>query len=96
MRIDDIECFRILAETLNYTNAADRLYLTPSSLTRTIQQMEAELGFQLFDRSRRSVSLTAAGQSFYLNSEGILDSYYAAVEKRATRRKGFPGSSVWR
>lgn len=64
MRIDDIECFRILAETLNYTNAADRLYLTPSSLTRTIQQMEAELGFQLFDRSRRSVSLTAPARAF--------------------------------
>ena len=94
MRIDDIECFRILAETLNYTNAADRLYLTPSSLTRTIQQMEAELGFQLFDRSRRSVSLTAAGQSFYLNSEGILAT--PRWKKRATRRKGIPGSSVWR
>lgn len=91
MRIDDIECFRILAETLNYTNAADRLYLTPSSLTRIIQQMEAELGFQLFDRSRRSVSLTAAGQSFYLNSEGILASYYAAAEKARYAQEGHSG-----
>ena len=51
MRIDDIECFRILAETLNYTNAADRLYLTPSSLTRIIQQWKPSWAFS---------SLTAA------------------------------------
>ena len=91
MRIDDIECFRVLAETLNYTNAANRLYLTQSSLTRTIQQMEEELGFQLFDRSRRSVALTAAGQSFYQNCETILNSYYESVEKARYAQEGNAG-----
>ena len=88
MRIDDIECFRILAETLSYTNAANRLYVTQSSLTRTIQQMEEELGFQLFDRSRRSVALTVAGQSFYQNCEVILEDYYDAVEKARYAQEG--------
>lgn len=92
MRIDDIECFRVLAETLNYTNAANRLYLTQSSLTRTIQQMEDELGFQLFDRTRRSVSLTAAGQCFYQNCETVIDSYNSAVEKARHACEGKVGN----
>ena len=91
MRIDDMECFRVLAETLSYTNAANRLYLTQSSLTRTIQQMEEELGFQLFDRSRRTVALTAAGQSFYQNCEAILNSYYETVEKARYAQEGNNG-----
>lgn len=91
MRIDDIEMFRVLAETLSYTNAANRLYLTQSSLTRTIQQMEEELGFQLFDRSRRSVTLTSAGQSFYENCEAVLKAYEDAVEKARRAEEGNTG-----
>ena len=91
MRIDDMECFRVLAETLNYTNAANRLYMTPSSLTRVIQQMEEELGFLLFDRSRRSVSLTAAGQSFYQNCEEVLARYHAVVENARAALEGNTG-----
>ena len=91
MRIDDIECFRVLAETLSYTNAANRLYLTQSSLTRTIQQMEEELGFQLFDRSRRSVSLTAAGRSFYESCETVLADYHSSVEKARRAKDGSSG-----
>ena len=91
MRIDDLEVFRVLAETLSYTNTANRLYLTQSSLTRTIQQMEEELGFQLFDRSRRSVSLTAAGESFYRESQAVLESYRACVEKARDAEHGASG-----
>lgn len=91
MRIEDMECFRVLAETLSYTNAANRLYLTQSSLTRTIQQMEEELGFQLFDRSRRSVSLTSAGQSFYQSCEAVLAEYYNSVDKARHARDGSSG-----
>jgi DNA-binding MarR family transcriptional regulator len=40
MRMDNIGCFIVLAETLNYTEAANRLYITQSVLSRTIQQME--------------------------------------------------------
>ena len=91
MRIDDIEMFRVLAETLSYTNAANRLYLTQSSLTRIIHHMEEELGFQLFDRSRRSVTLTSAGQSFYENCEAVLKAYEDAVEKARRAEEGNTG-----
>ena len=91
MKIDNIECFRVLAETLNYTNAANRLYMTQSALTRAIQQMEDELGFPLFDRSRRSVTLTAAGVSLYRDSQEFLDKYYHMVEKAQYAQEGYTG-----
>ena len=91
MRIEDLEAFRVLAETLNYTNAANRLYLTQSSLTRTIQQMEEELGFQLFDRSRRSVTLTAAGQSLYEDCAKLLKNYEDIVERARNAQDGSRG-----
>lgn len=91
MKIDHIECFRVLAETLNYTNAANRLFMTQSALTRAIQQMEDELGFQLFDRSRRSVTLTPAGQSMYADSQELLDKYYHMIEKAQYAKEGYAG-----
>lgn len=42
MKIEGIEFFLTLAETLNYSDAADRLFITQSALSRTIQQMERE------------------------------------------------------
>lgn len=92
MKIDNIEIFCVLAETLNYTNAANRLFMTQSALTRAIQQMEEELGFQLFDRSRRSVSLTPAGYSLYEDSRDILDRYYSIVEKARNAKDGYTGT----
>ena len=92
MRIEDIEVFRVLAETLSYTNAANRMYLTQSSLTRTIQQMEEELGFQLFDRNRRSVSLTAAWKRFYEQSGAVLEAYGTTVEQARYARDGSVGT----
>ena len=74
MRIDDIEMFRVLAETLSYTNAANRLYLTQSSLTRIIQQMEEELGFQLFEKGG-----LLGGKSFTLRSIPVRNLYSAAL-----------------
>ncbi len=91
MRIDYIECFRVLAETLNYTNAANRLYMTQSSLTRTIQLMEEELGFQLFDRTRRSVTLTPAGHNLYNNSDELLKKYYSIIERARNVSDGYSG-----
>ena len=91
MKTEHIEIFCVLAETLNYTNAANRLYMTQSAMTRAIQQMENELGFQLFDRSRRSVSLTPAGTSFYEGSKKLLDLYRTVVNEARDAHDGFTG-----
>lgn len=55
--------FLVLAETLHFGQAAERLAMTQPPLTQAIQQLEARLGVPLFERSRRKVALSAAGQA---------------------------------
>ena len=64
MDIDYIHEFVVLADTGNYMEAADKLFLTQSSLTRHIQKLEAALGVLLFDRSTRHIELNKYGNLF--------------------------------
>jgi len=53
--------FAVLAETLHFGRAAERLHMTQPPLTLAIQQLERRLATPLFERTRRSVALTPAG-----------------------------------
>ena len=59
-----IESFCALAKNLNFTKAAAEIFITQPSLSRNIVLLENELGFQLFHRSKHSVSLTELGERF--------------------------------
>jgi len=61
MHISDLEEFVELAESSNYSEAAERLYITQSTLSKHILRMEQELGVVLFDRSSRHVQLSECG-----------------------------------
>lgn len=54
--------FAVLAETGNYMEAAERLFLTQSTLTRHIQSLEKDLGVSVFDRTTRHIELTEYGK----------------------------------
>jgi LysR family transcriptional regulator, cyn operon transcriptional activator len=54
--------FDAIAETQNFTRAAERLHVTQSTLSHQIRQLEEELGLVLFDRSHKKVELTEAGE----------------------------------
>ena len=54
--------FDALAETLNFTRAAERLHVTQSTLSHQIRQLEEELGTPLFDRGGKRVRMTEAGE----------------------------------
>ena len=56
--------FVTLAETLHFGHASELSHLSPSALSRSIRQLENELGVRLFDRDNRSVALTAQGSVF--------------------------------
>ena len=54
--------FLVLSKLLNYSKAADALYMSQSVLTKHIQDMEKQLGVPLFKRTTHGVSLTEAGR----------------------------------
>lgn len=60
-----IHYFLIMAEILNFTEAAKLLYISQPALSKQIQILEKELGLSLFMRNNQSVSLTPSGQSLY-------------------------------
>ncbi len=58
--------FQEVARTGSIRAAADRLFVTPSALSRELQRLEQDLGVRLFERRARGMALTAAGK-IYLN-----------------------------
>jgi len=62
MELRHVRYFDAIAETLNFTRAAERLHVTQSTLSHQIKQMEDELGALLFDRSTRKIRLTESGE----------------------------------
>ncbi|WP_328385102.1 LysR family transcriptional regulator [Streptomyces sp. NBC_00400] len=57
-------CFLAIADTLSITRAAERLHLTQPAVSRTLRQLEQELGLRLVDRSTHHLALTPDGLSF--------------------------------
>jgi DNA-binding transcriptional LysR family regulator len=78
--IDLVQSFLLVAEELNFRRSAERMNLDRSALTRRIQKLEHQLGFQLLERSTREVVLTPAGRSFYLDNAHLMTRFRDTVE----------------
>lgn len=68
-----IKEFVALAETCNYHDTADKMFISPSSLSKHIARIESELGVDLFDRTTRSVELTQYGVLFCKYAQKITE-----------------------
>lgn len=64
MDIRTLQLFLTLSENLHFGQTSQAMHISPSALTRTIQQLEEKLDSTLFVRDNRSVSLTRAGRLF--------------------------------
>ncbi len=58
-----LRVFRTVAETLNFSKAADELHLSQPAVTSQIRTLEEGLGISLFDRVGRNATLTPAGKT---------------------------------
>jgi DNA-binding transcriptional LysR family regulator len=74
MEIAQLRTFRTIAETLNFTRAAERLDLTQSAVSHQIKALETELGEPLFIRAKGGVRLSDAGKAALRHAESVLDS----------------------
>ena len=72
MEIRQLRSFIAVADTLNFSAAADSLFMTQSALSRQIIALEKELGMSLFKRSTRKVELTEAGQILRRSAKDII------------------------
>ncbi|WP_216587584.1 LysR family transcriptional regulator [Streptomyces brasiliscabiei] len=63
MELRQLEYLVAVAEERNFTRAAERVHISQSGVSAQIRQLERELGAELFDRSARTVTLTAAGKA---------------------------------
>lgn len=76
-----ITYFLKTAETLNFTDAARELYISPQALTQQIARLEQELGMPLFVRTTRKVALTEAGLFCYQRFAPVLAAFLAAEQE---------------
>lgn len=77
MELRHLRCFLAVAEELHFARAAEKLHIEQSPLSRTIKELEEDLGEQLFVRTSRSTRLTRAGKLFL----GHVPRVFAALEQ---------------
>ena len=104
MELRHLRYFVAIGEEQHYGRAAHRLRVAQPALSRQIQDLEEELGFNLFDRLPRGVRLNSAGKLFLEDARRILQEISEAAlragrvarGRSGTLRVGFTENSCWR
>jgi DNA-binding transcriptional LysR family regulator len=86
--VHQLRVFSSVAESLSFTKAAERLFLTQSAVSHQIAKLERDVGSRLLERQGRTVSLTPAGVALAHHARRV----FAAVEEAeaAARHAGRP------
>jgi DNA-binding transcriptional LysR family regulator len=88
LELRHLRCILAVARHLHFARAADQLGIAPPSLTKQIQDAERLLRFRIFHRTRRSVSLTAAGEAYLPEVIAALGKLERARELGALAERG--------
>jgi DNA-binding transcriptional LysR family regulator len=88
MELRHLRYFTAVAEELHFGRAAERLHIAQSALSQQILGLEAELGIQLLERTKRRVRLTAAGQALLEDTRSILYQVEQAIEQSQRIARG--------
>ncbi|KIP26977.1 LysR family transcriptional regulator [Bacillus thuringiensis] len=94
MELRHIRYFLALAEELNFSRAAEKLHIAQPPLSKQIKELEEEIGANLFNRTKRHVELTNAGQVFLDKAYQILDQVEQACISTRLTSTGTEGELV--
>jgi DNA-binding transcriptional LysR family regulator len=94
MELRHLRYFLILAEELHFGHAAEKLHIAQPPLSQQIRQLETELGFQLFQRTKRTVKLTESGQVFLIEVKKIFKQLEQAIQIGRQTSRGEVGQLV--
>jgi DNA-binding transcriptional LysR family regulator len=92
MELRHLKTFQAVAEELHFSRAAARLHVAQPALSRTIMDLESEMGVRLVERNSRGVSLTEAGSVFLERVRRILEDTEDAVKAAQRRSRGETGT----
>ena len=92
MEVNQLRYVCAIADTGNFSRAAERCHIAQPSLSQQVLKLEEDLGAKLFDRLGRSVRLTEAGRAFVQHARTILEQMEQARSSVANKNAGFRGS----
>lgn len=84
--------FLAVAETLSFRKAAEKLGVAQPALSRSIRQLEKQLGFPLFERSTRRVALTPAGELLYRDGAEAMQRLSRTFSRAGALAQGLSGT----
>jgi DNA-binding transcriptional LysR family regulator len=91
MDVQQIKNFLVLCDTLNFRKAAGQINIVQPALSRQIQLLENEMAAMLFNRSKRTVTLTEAGIFFQKEAQRILQDLDKTIIRTAQVHNGEAG-----
>ena len=91
MELRQLRYFVVLAKELNFTRAAEKLFVSQPPLSLQTANLEQELGSKLFYRTSRSVELSEAGKVFLTHCQAILDRLDQACDHVKQVERGLEG-----
>lgn len=81
MDIRQLRYFACLCEQKNFCAAANKLYLTPQALSKSMKRMEEEMGVQLLLRNSDGVTLTPAAEYLLTGCQGLINQFDALIRE---------------
>ena len=91
MNINQLKYFIAVAESKNFTRAAEQYFVSQTAITQQIRALENALDVQLFDRGRRPIILTPAGKVFLHEAKTIVERMNSASARARAASTGIVG-----
>jgi DNA-binding transcriptional LysR family regulator len=96
MTLQQIKYILGVAEAGSFNKASEKLFISQPSLTSSVHDAEYELGFQVFNRSARGVTVTERGQSFIRDAQDLYSKYEELLKKHCgIEKKTFSVSTLY-